>query len=601
MSISMTLRLRATRLATTVALVALATVGLTVSAGAAPPPVVPPSLGSALGYAVNQPVCNQPARIGFVRCFAFKRVDVAKGTKHAYSYVKSDALVHGPAGGYTPALVASAYGFDPRVNRSSQTVAIVDWYDDPLALVDLRAFDAHYRFPLDTAATFRKVNQRGLSAPLPSSDQDASTEIALDTQVVRGVCRTCKILLVEADSPSENDIAAAENTAVRLGATVVSNSFGGPEHGLSSSLIAAYNHPGVAITASTGDDGWRGWDWSNNTGDHSDNAVSYPASSPYVVSVGGTSLTLNANGTRANETVWNGNGPSDSAGLPNHRRLGAGGGGCSRYFGAPLWQLHHAGYAAAGCAGKRLSADVSALADPRYGFDIVDRFGAGGWITVGGTSVAAPLVAGMYALVGGAHGAAYPSAAVYTNSDTKLWSRYDVRTGGNGFCGGATTSDCSQSVASQSGLLGLPGTVNNPNALPGGLKDCSFPSSGTVSSPPALDQECNAVVGYDGPSGVGAPSSSSLFLNAEPALGFTHPAALHVRQVGTFTSEATEYAPNTHILYYVWRWGDGARTVATSTSARHAYARTGRFLVTLSVVDSRYQVVYHRTWQPVVT
>lgn len=589
------------RLASTAALIALVTVGAALSATASPAPAGPSAqAATAVGYAVSRPVCNQPARVGYVRCFAFRRVDVAKGTKHSYSYVRPNGLTLGPAHGYTPALLASAYRFDPRLNRSNETVAIVDWYDDPLALTDLRAFDAHYRFPLDTAATFRKVNQRGLAAPLPVRDHGSATEIALDTQVVRAVCRTCKILLVEANSPNETDIAAAENTAVRLGATVVSNSFGGPEHALSPSLIAAYNHPGVVITASTGDDGWFGWDWTNQ-GYDSDGAASFPASSPYVVSVGGTSLTLNANGTRADETVWNRNGASDSVGLSQQASEGAAGGGCSKYFTAQPWQSHHAGYAAARCGGKRLSADVAALADPRYGFDVLDRYGAGKWITVGGTSVAAPLVAGLYALAGGAHGARYPSAAVYTNSETKTWSRYDVRTGGNAFCGGATTAACRDYLAGHTGVLGL-GSVNNPNELPGGLKDCSFPANGQVSSTtaPSLNHACNAVWGFDGPSGVGAPSSTSLFLSAEPTLSYTRPTALHVHQVGTFTAKAVEIAPNTHVLNYTWRWGDGYRTTTTSTVAHHAYSHQGRFLVTLDVVDSRYQVVYRRMWVPVV-
>ncbi|WP_375485868.1 hypothetical protein [uncultured Jatrophihabitans sp.] len=248
----------------------------------------PAAARSAAQYAVARPVCAKPANPNVARCLALHRVTVRKGTRGAVRWIRRAGVNYGPAGGYTPADLASAYGYNPAVNRSNHTVAVIDWMDNPYALADLNAFDRHYGFRSETARSFRKVNQSGRTSPLPARDRDAATETSLDVQAVRAVCRTCRILLVEAKDGTPGDLATAVNTAARLGATEISNSYGLAEpRRLPASVVQAYNHPGIPITVSTGDDGWFGWDWLNG-GDEGDGAASFPSTASSVIAVGGT-------------------------------------------------------------------------------------------------------------------------------------------------------------------------------------------------------------------------------------------------------------------------------------------------------------------------
>src|SRR4051794_9531499 len=435
---------RARRLAFGAALVAAAGL-LTVPPAAA----APTAATNSAHYAVNRPLCAAPVDDAQFRCFAVAREPASAGTPGAYRVA---AFGHGRVGGYSPADLAKAYGYDPS-RAVSQTVAIVDWYDDPYVLADLNAFDRAYHLPIETSRSFRKVNQDGRGSPLPQRSRESATEIALDVQAVRAVCHACRILLVEASAPTSRDLAAAENTAVRLGADEISNSFGGLESGISRTMVNAFHHPGVVITASTGDEGWLGWDYANS-GYWADSEASFPASSSDVVAVGGTTLRVNADGTRKSETVWNNNGVDDSVGSVRGA-MGASGGGCSARFAAGSWQWHAAGYAATRCGStgrNRLAADVAAVGDPRTGFDVRDSYGQGGWLTVGGTSLSAPLIAAMYALAGGAGGSAYPAASLYVNSALHPQLRYDVSAGGNGYCGGAPDlTTCMAAVAAVPG------------------------------------------------------------------------------------------------------------------------------------------------------
>ena len=181
---------------------------------------------------------------------------------------------------------------------------------------------------------------------------------------------------------------------------------------------AAYNHPGVVITAATGDEGYDGWAYLNE-GDEPPGRPDMPASLPSVVAVGGTTLELNGDGKRASERVWNGNGPADESEFAE----GATGGGCSTLFTAEPWQQDVPGFGATGCGSKRLAADVSAVADPHTGFDIYDSYNCGeeceyfkggkDWLTIGGTSVSTPLISALYALAGGSNGVSYPSLTLY--------------------------------------------------------------------------------------------------------------------------------------------------------------------------------------------
>ena len=239
----------------------------------------------------------------------------------------------------------------------------------------------------------RKVNQSGGTTP-PTKNGGWAQEISLDLDMASAICPNCKILLVEASSSSMANLAAAEDTAARLGATVISNSYGGSEFSGETATDSHYHHPGVPITVSSGDNGF---------------GVEYPAASPYVTAVGGTSLARASSTARGfTEKAWSGAGS-----------------GCSVYEFKPAFQSD------TGCA-RRTVADVSAVADPSTGVAVYDSLayqGASGWMVFGGTSVSAPLVASVYALAGngasiGDAGHAYANAA----------SLFDVRSGSNGSC-----------------------------------------------------------------------------------------------------------------------------------------------------------------------
>ncbi|WP_375491487.1 PKD domain-containing protein [uncultured Jatrophihabitans sp.] len=533
-------------------------------------------------YAVNRPVCAAPKHADEYRCLALRRVTVRKGTQDAYRYSPS-ANGGGPGGGITPAQLAAAYGYNANAHRTNQLVAIIDWYDDPAVLSDLNHFDAHYHLRRETRTSFRKVNQRGRTSPLPRRNRDSSGEIALDVEAVRGVCHTCRILLVEADGARDSQVAAAVNTAARMHATEISNSYGGPERRVGSATLNAYRHPGVVITASSGDDGWYDFDYANE-GVRASGRPLYPASSPNVVAVGGTTLTL-ARNRRASETVWNGNGSADRSGAVGGRR-GASGGGCSVLYAAPAWQRAYRGYSATGCRGKRLATDIAAVADPRTGYSVYDTYGSGGWVVDGGTSLAAPVVAAMYALAGGSGGSAFPAASLYVNGTHRASSLYDVTGGGNGFCGGASTASCEQQTASYTR-----NATNNPNALGAGRVDCSFTSGAAhLTSAPGLSHQCNAARGFDGPTGLGSPAHGSAFTHTNPSVSMTHAKARHKHST-RFTAHSRALIAGSRAAYFVWHWGDGHTTVTRSARAHHRYARTGKRTVTLTVGDTLHQVV----------
>ena len=526
-------------------------------------------------------MCAPPTRPGRFTCLAYRRVDVPRGTRGARTYTVP-RWARGPAGGYTPTALARAYGVDPAA-ATTLTVAIVDWGNDPAVRRDLNRFDRQYRLPAETARSFRVVNDRGAARPLPGNDRGSATEISLDVQAVRGICHHCRILLVEAGAADTTHLGRAEDTAVRLGAAVVSNSYGAPESPqfLPRSFIAAYDHPGVVITASSGDDGYDFWDVANADPSYAPSAASFPATAAGVVSVGGTTLQLTAAGGRGSETVWNANGAADHAGIALGYPLGAGGGGCSSLINAPAWQ-HTAGhYDSAGCGGKRLAVDVAADADPLTGYDIVDSFGSSGWTTVGGTSLSAPLVAGLWALSGGAHGLRYPARTLYQNLRFRPWTLHDVRVGGNGWCGGDTVADCAAAVTA------LQAGQDNPNALLGVRVDCSFPLTGRLAAGPhPRNTQCNAAPGYDGPTGVGTPRGLGAFWSTTPLAGLAVGALRRAGRPVLFTARDRTRVRDTRIVRRVWTWGDRSTSTVRLRTVRHRYARPGRYTVRLTVVDS---------------
>jgi hypothetical protein len=448
--------------------------------------------GSALGasprgYARIEPVCPTPGP-GEASCFALARVRVPAsdaGQPGVQPLAAHPATVKfGEEGGLTPELLESAYGFSGKAGGEGETVAVVDAFDDPAIEEDLEKFSTHYGLDQCTAADgcFKRVNQLGHSAPLPETDKTGwSVETSLDVETVHSACPKCHILLVEATNAKMTNLGTAVRTAVEMGVQVVSNSYGGPEQiAPGGAERALFEHPGTVIAAATGDFGYDWWSGPLPDPESPDAPASYPG----VVSVGGTTLTLNGEGKRERETVWNGNGPLNAGEFKG----GVTGGGCSLFFEAPFWQRYASGFAATGCGNKRLSADVAAVADPDTGFSIDDTYDCGEacevftggkeWSVIGGTSLATPLISGLYALAGGADGIPYPAMTLYAHLGSA--SLFDVTQGGNGYCD------------SEGRACGI-------NAIEGEGLDCE----GTTA--------CNATTGYDGPSGVGAPASLEAF------------------------------------------------------------------------------------------
>jgi PKD repeat protein len=479
----------------------------------------------------------------------------------------------GPAGGLTPAQLASAYTYSPTTGGTGQTVAIVDAYDDPNIESDLASFDSYYGLPGCTSENgcFKKVSQTGSTSSLPAADESGwSVEISLDVETVRAACRNCKILLVEANSPSFANLATAVDKAVSLGATEVSNSYGGPEAEIEQ---AAYNHPGVVITAATGDLGYDDFTYINE-GEEPPQRPNVPAAFPSVVAVGGTTLKLEEDGTRASEKVWNGMGPGDDGEYIE----GVSGGGCSTSFSAQLWQRDVPGFGASGCGTKRLDADVAADADPYTGLDIYDSYKCseycpentvdGGWITVGGTSLSTPLIASLYGLAGGSDGVRYPALTLYGHvSDSS--DLYDVTKGANGFCGGEGISECKQDFCIRFEVS----PCASPNEVFGRV-DCE----GTTA--------CNAAPGFDGPSGVGTPNGLGAFRPLLPTATITPPSSPKAGVAANFSAgSSSDPYPGGLIESYSWNWGDGTPG-STGVSPTHTFAVPGEYTVTLTVTDN---------------
>lgn len=350
-------------------------------------------------------VCG-PAAPGTAACSALVRVNAS-----------GQPAVTSTPSGYGPADLQSAYNLPSATAGAGQTVAIVDAYNDPNAESDLGVYRSTYGLPACTTANgcFHKVNQNGVAGSYPKNDGGWSQEISLDLDMVSAVCANCHILLVEASSASFANLGAAVNTAANLGAQAISNSYGGSDAS-DASYGQYYNHPGHAITVSSGDNGY---------------GVEYPASSQYVTAVGGTHLTRSATARGWTESAWSGAGS-----------------GCSAYNAKPSWQTD------SGCA-KRTVADVSAVADPNTGVAVYDSYAyrgsSSGWMVFGGTSVASPIIASVYALAGNATSVTYGS---YPYSHTG--SLNDVVGGSNGTC---TTTYLCTAVNGYDGPTGL-GTPN---------------------------------------------------------------------------------------------------------------------------------------------
>ncbi|MEU6479816.1 S53 family peptidase [Streptomyces sp. NPDC047017] len=330
--------------------------------------------------------------------------------------------------GYGPSDLQSAYKL-PADGGTGQTVAVIDAYDDPNAEKDLATYRKQYGLPACTTSNgcFKKVNSSGNTSPLPSkASANQGAEDSLDLDLVSAVAPRAKILFVEASKGTLTEMGKAVNQAVALGAKFVSNSYIFKESSSDPSYDKQYyDHPGVAVVAGTGD-----WNYAWGMG--------YPSSSPYVTSVGGTSLVRSSGERGWNETVWNSESDKGT------------GSGCSAYEPKPAWQKD------TGCA-KRMTADVAAVADPAHGLAVYDSYQKNGWGVFGGTSAATPVIAGVYADAGAPPSGSNPASFPYTHQD----ALNDVTSGDNGQCSPAYFCTAEKGYDGPTGL----GTPNGTAAF----------------------------------------------------------------------------------------------------------------------------------------
>ena len=393
-----------------IALLMPISIGVLVGAGA--------EAGASSAFAHRNVHACAEAKVGYAACNAILHARVLANGSHA-----PHALT---PSGYFPADLQSAYNLPSSTAGTGQTIGIVDAYNNPNIASDLSVYRSQFGLPSCTTSNgcFRVVNQNG-GSKLPRSNGGWAEEIALDVEMASAICPNCHILLVEASSASLANLGSAVNEAAALGANVISNSYGGSESSSDPSYDTSYyNHPGIAITASSGDKGY---------------GAQYPAASQYVTAVGGTTLSRNSSTRGWGETTWSGAGS-----------------GCSAYDAQPSWQSSVSNITSV-CT-KRAIADVSAVADPNTGVAVYDSYsyqGAVGWLVFGGTSVASPIIAGVYALAGNASSVTYGSFPF-----AHLTTLNDVTTGSNGSCG---------------------------NLL------------------------CNSTTGWDGPTGLGTPNGTGSF------------------------------------------------------------------------------------------
>ena len=271
--------------------------------------------------------------------------------------------------GWGARALESAYRL-PVDRHSHQTVAVSIPFRIPHLARFLASYRKHYGLPACTPGRgcLRIVNENGQRSPLPQSGAKSGWDLegTLDVSMVSAACPHCRILVVEGDDDSVDSLGHTEATAARLGAQVISNSYGTRENGFALTDRRFYVQPGHTVVVSSGDFGF--------------SAANFPADLQSVISVGGTQLSRAASARGFAERVWD-----------DPQNFGASASGCSAYVGKPRWQHD------AHCPGRTV-ADVAAVAanvpvfEPTYG----------GWVTVAGTSISAPFIAGVYGLAGNA-------------------------------------------------------------------------------------------------------------------------------------------------------------------------------------------------------
>jgi hypothetical protein len=371
------------------------------------------------GDVASERVCNK----GRIQCHARIRTF---GAERRRSLAVSPAAL---PQGYGPADLQAAYGIDPTrlATTAAPVVAITDAFGYPKLESDLAMYRQTYGLPPCTVANgcLKIVNQQGQTTnlpPAPPANDDWTVETALDVDMVSAACPRCKILVVQAIDDQSDGLDISQNTAVTLGATVISDSWGSVEptgtagaQALAQSDLTYYKHPGVAIFVASGDAGFN----ETISNDGRPQGPGYPATSQYAIAVGGTRLVKAAGTTRGwTETAW---AVTVTGGQVDPTR-GAAGSACSRSIPKPAYQ------SASPCTTKA-NADISAVADPATGMAVYNTNGMNtGWGIIGGTSAAAPFVAAVFAATGNG---AQTSGQFIADNVAKL---FDVTSGNNGTC-----------------------------------------------------------------------------------------------------------------------------------------------------------------------
>ncbi|HEX3758399.1 MAG TPA: Ig-like domain-containing protein [Kofleriaceae bacterium] len=386
------------------------------TASAAPPRLVPDA--RAPGAPATAAVCSH----GPIRCHAHVLITAA-------GEIAAAAAPLAAPPGLGPAQIQSAYQIDPSQAKPA-TVAIVDAFGYADLESDLAVYRAQFGLPPCTRASgcLTILNQSGATSPLPPEsppDDDWPEETALDVDAISAACPSCKIIVVQANDTTPINMFTGNNTAAGLHPTVISDSWGVPTAmGVDVSPGEPFfDHPGIAQFVASGDKGY----------DEGGMGPTYPSTSAHTISVGGTSLVQAANARGWSETAW-----------------AKGGSSCSYTIPRPAYQT------STECQ-FRAASDIAAVGDPATGLAVYNAR-AGGWVVVGGTSAASPLVAALFASIGRGD----ITAAQIAQSTRAL---FDVTSGSNGTCGT---------------LL------------------------------------CNATTGWDGPTGFGTPSAALLSGAAAP-------------------------------------------------------------------------------------
>jgi subtilase family serine protease len=332
-------------------------------------------------------VCG-PVPEGYARCFSQVRIGPAS----------SPALGAAPGGGYSPLQLKKAYAFPFAMTAGAgKTVAVVSAFDAPTVEADLNTYSAQFGLPPCTTANgcFSKQPSRGVT---PAFNELWSLESTMDVQMVHAIAPGAKIILVEASSNNFVDLFQAFQYATQR-AAYVTGSWGGQEIPIMSVFDPLLDEPGVSDFFSSGDSG--------------NSVISFPASSPEVIAVGGTRLVYNANKSKHREWAWSGSG-----------------GGCSTVFAAGAIQAAFAQYPAS-CGGGRAVPDIAAIGDPDPGVGVYISTpfnGVTGWVALAGTSASSPIMAARAAITGVVWDAAY----VYSASR----QYFDVTVGNNGLPAG---------------------------------------------------------------------------------------------------------------------------------------------------------------------